>query len=283
MMKVLITGAGGQLGWDVMKELERRNIDCCGVDVADFDITDMQATRESIWAYAPDAVIHCSAYTAVDKAEDDVERCTAVNVEGTRNIAVACRKIGAKLIYISTDYVFPGTGTEPYEIGDRTGPESVYGKTKLAGEMAVRELADKLFIVRISWAFGKNGSNFVKIMLRLGKERDEVRVVDDQIGSPTYTADLASLLCDMAQSDKYGIYHASNEGYCSFAEFAEEIFRQASYTAKVVPIPTSQYPARAIRPFNSRLSKRSLDKAGFNRLPDWKDALSRYLKEINAI
>lgn len=279
-MKILVTGAKGQLGYDVMKLLQARNIECLGADIEDFDITDAQATAAFIINYCPDAVIHCSAYTAVDKAEENLELCKAVNGQGTRNIAAVCKEIDAKLVYISTDYVFPGTGDREYEVNDSTGPIGAYGLTKLDGELAVRELLTKYFIVRISWVFGKNGNNFVKTMLRLGKERSEINVVCDQIGSPTYTADLAPLLCDMVMTEKYGTYHATNEGYCSWAEFTQVIFKQAGYTAKVNFIPTSEYPTRANRPLNSRMSKRSLDKAGFSHLPTWQDALKRYLVEI---
>lgn len=279
-MKVLVTGVGGQLGYDVMKVLKQRNIECLGADIAEFDITNFVGANEFITKYNPDAVIHCSAYTAVDKAEDKLEFCQAVNVKGTENIAKVCQAIDAKMIYISTDYVFPGTGDTYYEVGDQTGPLSAYGKTKLDGENAVRATIDKHFIVRISWVFGKNGNNFIKTMLRLGKEQDQLNVVCDQIGSPTYTADLASLLCDMVVTAKYGTYHATNEGICSWAQFATEIFKQAGYMTKVNFIPTSDYPTRAVRPLNSRMSKSSLDEAGFNRLPSWQDAVGRYLKEI---
>lgn len=279
-MKILVTGAAGQLGYDVIKELKQRNINCLGADLAEFDITDFAATNAFITAYHPDAVIHCSAYTAVDKAEDNREICQAVNVQGTENIAKVCKNIGAKMIYISTDYVFPGTGEKYYEVDDQTGPLSVYGQTKLDGENVVRTTVDKYFIVRISWVFSKNGNNFVKTMLRLGKERQEINVVCDQIGSPTYTADLAPLLCDMVVTEKYGIYHATNEGMCSWAEFAEEIFRQAGYSTKVNLILTSEYPTRAVRPLNSRMSKSSLSEAGFTRLPSWQDAIGRYLNEL---
>ncbi len=277
---MLVTGVKGQLGYDVVKELEKRKIECLGVDIDDFDITDETAVTAFIKNYNPGAVIHCSAYTAVDKAEDNPELCRKVNAEGSRNIARVCREINAKMIYISTDYVFSGTGDQPYEVDDPTGPTSVYGMTKLEGEWAVKEVLQKYFIVRISWVFGKNGNNFVKTMLRIGKERDEVNVVCDQIGSPTYTSDLAPLLCDMVASEKYGTYHATNEGYCSWAEFAQEIFKQADYSTNVRYISTSEYPTRAKRPSNSRMSKKSLDKAGFKRLSSWKDALSRYLNEI---
>lgn len=279
-MKILVTGAGGQLGYDVCKVLDARNIENKGVDVADFDITDAKAAYAYITGYRPDAVIHCSAWTAVDKAEDEPEKVRAVNTEGPRNIALACRDIGAKMLYISTDYVFPGNGERFYEPDDPTGPLGAYGKTKLGGELAVRELLDRFFIVRISWVFGKNGNNFVKTMLRLAESRTEVSVVCDQIGSPTYTADLAPLLCDMIATDKYGIYHATNEGVCSWAEFAQEIFRLVGKDVTVYPIPTSEYPARAVRPLNSRMSKDKLEQMGFSRLPPWQDALGRYLKEL---
>ena len=279
-MKILVTGVGGQLGYDVCKVLDARKIENKGVDLADFDITDAQATREYIVSYHPDAVIHCSAWTAVDKAEDELEMVRAVNTEGARNIASACKEIGAKMLYLSTDYVFPGTGDRFYEPDDPTGPLDAYGKTKLGGELAVKELLDRYFIVRISWVFGKNGNNFVKTMLRLAETKSELNVVCDQIGSPTYTADLAPLLCDMVMTDKYGTYHATNEGICSWAEFAEEIFRLAGKQVKVNYIPTSEYPTRAVRPLNSRMSKDKLEEAGFARLPHWKDALNRYIKDM---
>lgn len=279
-MKVLVTGVKGQLGYDVMKVLKSRNIDCLGADIEEFDITNATQTREFIKAYGPDVVVHCSAFTAVDRAEEVMDVCHAVNALGPRNIAEVCKELDAKMIFISTDYVFPGTGEEFYEVNDPTGPLGQYGATKLEGEKAVQELLEKYFIVRISWVFGKNGNNFVKTMLRLGKEREEINVVSDQIGSPTYTADLAILLCDMLETEKYGVYHATNEGICSWAEFTQEIFDIVGYTTKVNPIKTSEYPAKAARPLNSRMSKASLDESGFHRLPDWKDALKRYIKEI---
>lgn len=279
-MKILVTGVGGQLGYDVMKVLRQRKIDCLGADIEDFDITDAAASAQFIENYAPDAVIHCSAYTAVDRAEEEADRCRQVNAKGPRNIAEACKRIGAKMVYVSTDYVFPGFGDRFYEVSDPTGPATVYGKTKLEGEAAVKELLDRYFIVRVSWVFGKNGNNFVKTMLRLGRERPEVSVVSDQIGSPTYTADLAPVLCDLVQTEQYGVYHATNEGVCSWADFAAEIFRLGGCKARVHPIPSSQYPAKAPRPLNSRLSKKSLLEAGFGPLPCWQDALARYLKEI---
>nr|WP_302665548.1 dTDP-4-dehydrorhamnose reductase [uncultured Agathobaculum sp.] len=281
-MKVLVTGVGGQLGYDVCKVLDARQIENKGVDLVDFDITDAQATRNYIVTYHPDAVIHCSAWTAVDKAEDELDTVRAVNTEGPRNIAAACKEIGAKMLYLSTDYVFPGTGDRFYEPEDPTGPLGAYGATKLGGELAVKKLLDRYFIVRISWVFGKNGNNFIKTMLRLAETKNEINVVCDQIGSPTYTADLAPLLCDMIMTDKYGTYHATNEGICSWAKFAEEIFRLAGKQVKVNHIPTSEYPTRAVRPLNSRMSKDKLEQAGFTRLPHWKDALQRYLKEIES-
>lgn len=281
-MKILVTGVGGQLGYDVCKVLDARQIENKGVDLVDFDITDAEATRNYIVTYHPGAVIHCSAWTAVDKAEDELDTVRAVNTEGPRNIAAACKEIGAKMLYLSTDYVFPGNGDRFYEPEDPTGPLGAYGATKLGGELAVKELLDRYFIVRISWVFGKNGNNFVKTMLRLAETKSELNVVCDQIGSPTYTADLAPLLCDMIMTDKYGTYHATNEGICSWAEFAEEIFRLAGKQVKVNHIPTSEYPTRAMRPLNSRMSKDKLEQAGFTRLPHWKDALQRYLKEIES-
>lgn len=280
-MKILVTGAHGQLGYDMLKVLAARGIEGIPADIAEFDITDIQAAENFISGCRPDAVVHCAAYTAVDKAEDDAERCRLINEIGTENIARACKKVDAKMVYISTDYVFPGTGDTFYETGASTGPLSVYGKTKLSGELSVKSLLARYFIVRTSWVFGKNGNNFVRTMLRLGKEREELNVVRDQVGSPTYTADLASLLADMAVSEKYGVYHATNEGVCSWAEFAEEIFRQAGMSTRVNFITADQYPARAHRPANSRLSKASLDRAGFHRLPSWNDALKRYLAEIS--
>ncbi|HWQ75635.1 MAG TPA: dTDP-4-dehydrorhamnose reductase [Syntrophomonas sp.] len=279
-MKVLVTGIKGQLGFDVMKELKRRQIDSLGADIEDFDITDEKAARDFIVSNRPDAVIHCSAYTAVDKAEDNPELCRAVNAEGPRNIAKVCKEIDAKMIYISTDYVFPGDGAAFYETDVVIGPLSVYGQTKLEGELAVKELLYKHFIVRISWVFGINGNNFIKTMLKLSETRSEVSIVSDQIGSPTYTADLAPLLCEMVVTDKYGTYHATNEGTCSWAELAEETFKIAGRNTKVNFITTEKYPTRAIRPKNSRLSKKSLDAAGFKRLPEWQDAVKRYLVEL---
>lgn len=279
-MKVFVTGASGQLGYDVCKELETRHIEYRGVSSKELDITDSNAVHRELIAYHPDAVIHCAAYTKVDLAEDEPEKCWAVNVDGTRNIAESCRELDAKMVYISTDYVFPGTGDRFYEPTDPVGPVNTYGRSKLAGELAVQSLLDKYFIVRISWVFGKNGNNFVKTMLRLAETRTELNVVCDQIGSPTYTADLAPLLCDMVQTEKYGIYHATNEGVCSWAEFAESIFKLLDKQVTVHPIPTCEYLTSAVRPLNSRLSKAHICNVGGNQLPQWSDALARFLDEI---
>jgi dTDP-4-dehydrorhamnose reductase len=280
MGRILVTGVKGQLGFDVAKELTKRGIDCLGTGSEDFDITEEEAVREFLISCQPETVIHCAAYTAVDKAEDAPEQCEAVNVAGSRNVAKACSEIGAKMIYLSTDYVFSGAGTGFYETDAPTGPLGVYGRTKLEGELAVRAALSRHFIVRTSWVFGVNGNNFIKTMLKLSESRDEVSVVSDQIGSPTYTADLAPLLCDMALTDRYGTYHATNEGICSFAELAEAAFREAGRNTRVNFITTEEYPTRAPRPKNSRLSKQSLDQAGFNRLPDWRDAVKRYIEEL---
>ena len=280
-MKVLVTGAGGQLGYDVIKELNKRNIDFIGADKEEFDITDFEASRKFITDHMPEAVIHCSAYTAVDKAEDEPELCYLVNAVGTKNIAEICKEIDAKMVYISTDYVFDGTKDGFYEIDDIPNPINVYGNTKLAGEKVVREILEKYFIVRISWVFGINGNNFVKTMLRLGKEHDELNVVADQIGSPTYTVDLATLLVDMIHTNKYGIYHATNEGECSWAEFAEEIFKVASMDVKVNHISTTEYPTKANRPMNSKMSKISIENNNFNKLSLWNKSLEKYINEIN--
>lgn len=280
-MKILVTGANGQLGFDVCRELKNRKIEYKGTYRTDFDISNEEETYSYVIEYAPDIVIHCAAWTAVDKAEDEAEAAKQVNENGTRAIARACKDLDAKMIYISTDYVFSGVGDRFYEPEDETAPLGVYGKTKLGGENAVKELLDKYFIVRISWVFGIHGNNFVKTMLRLAETRNYISVVCDQIGSPTYTTDVASLLCDMAESEKYGVYHATNEGVCSWAEFAEEIFKVAGIKMKVRPIPTSEYPTRAVRPLNSRMSKNKLEKMGFDRLPTWQDALVRFWKEIS--
>lgn len=279
-MRVLVTGVSGQLGYDVARVLTQRGIEYRGTSSKELDITDRAAVEHLMQAYRPDAVIHCAAYTKVDLAEDEPERCWAVNADGTRNLAAACREIGAKMLYISTDYVFPGTGEQFRRTDDPVSPVNTYGRSKLAGELAVQSLLETYFIVRISWVFGKNGNDFVKTMLRLAETRTELTVVCDQIGSPTYTADLAPLLCDMVQTERYGIYHATNGGTCAWSEFAKAIFELADKQVTVYPIPTSAYPTRAVRPLNSRMSKERLHSNGFQELPEWKNALARYLKEI---
>lgn len=276
-MKVLVTGSTGQLGWDVMKELEKRGIDCRGTGSKDLDITDRDAVMQYIGAYRPDAVIHCAAYTAVDKAEDEPELCRKVNADGTSYIAEACKMVDAKMVYISTDYVFGDDGDQPHEVDDPPHPLNVYGQTKWEGEEAVRRILQKYFIVRISWVFGEHGNNFVKTMLRLGKMRKEISVVADQFGAPTYTADLAPLLCDMILTEKYGTYHACNSGCCSWAEFAEEIFKTAGMDVKVIPLRTEEYPVKAKRPRNSRLSNLSLRQSKVNNLRSWERAVHVFL------
>ena len=281
-MKVFVTGVKGQLGHDVMNELAKRGLEGIGVDMEEMDITDAEACERVIKAAAPEAVIHCAAYTAVDAAEDNRDLCHRVNGEGTKNIARVCSELDIPMMYISTDYVFNGQGERPWEPDDYREPLNVYGLTKYEGEIAVEQLLKKYFIVRIAWVFGLNGKNFIKTMLRLGKERGAVSVVDDQIGSPTYTYDLARLLVDMIQTDRYGRYHATNEGLCSWYEFACEIFRQAGMDeVKVTPVDSASYPAKAKRPFNSRMSKEKLTENGFERLPSWQDALGRYLKVLS--
>ena len=274
---ILVTGITGQLGYDVAKELERRGENFIGTTRKELDLSKPDEVKNFIIEKKPSAVIHCAAYTAVDKAESEAELALTVNGLATRKIAEGCKEIGAKMLYISTDYVFGGDGDTPYEISDEKAPQNIYGKSKLLGEDSVIALLRNYFIVRISWVFGSNGKNFVKTMLNFDKRRKKISVVDDQIGSPTYTADLAPLLVDMINSDKYGIYHATNEGFCSWAEFAEEIFKQSGREITVEKIPTSDYPTPAKRPFNSRLSKKTLDEAGFKRLPDWQDAVTRFL------
>ena len=283
-MKVLVTGVKGQLGYDVVNELTKRGIEAVGVDIQEMDITDAASVEKVIGEAAPDAVVHCAAYTAVDAAEDNVEICRKVNADGTQNIANVCKKLDCKMVYISTDYVFDGEGTRPWEPEDERHPLNVYGQTKYEGELAVQNTLEKYFIVRIAWVFGLNGKNFIKTMLNVGKTHDTVRVVNDQIGTPTYTYDLARLLVDMNETEKYGYYHATNEGgYISWYDFTKEIYRQAGYTTRVLPVTTAEYGlSKAARPFNSRLDKSKLVENGFTPLPTWQDALSRYLKEIKA-
>ena len=285
-MKVLVTGVKGQLGFDVVKELKKRGYDAVGVDINEMDITDAEKVTEVITDVNPDVVVHCAAWTAVDAAEDEenIPKVRAINVSGTQNIADVCKNINCKMIYISTDYVFNGLGTEPWQADCRDyDPLCVYGQTKLEGELAVSQTLDKYFIVRIAWVFGKNGNNFIKTMLNVGKKFDTVRVVNDQIGTPTYTYDLARLLVDMAETDKYVYYHVTNEGgYISWYDFTCEIFKQVGYDTEVVPVTTEEYGlSKAARPFNSRLDKSKLTENGFKPLPVWQDALERYLKEID--
>lgn len=286
-MRVLVTGAKGQLGTDVMAELKSNNIEAVGIEREELDIVDAKACEEFFdKANAEkriDAVIHCAAYTAVDKAEDEQELSYNINALGTKNIATACKKFDMKLMYISTDYVFNGQGERPWEPDDERQPLNVYGRTKYEGELFVEEITEKYFIVRIAWVFGIAGNNFIKTMLKLAKERDSLTVVDDQIGSPTYTADLSKLLVSMIQTDKYGRYHATNEGYCSWYEFAKEIFKVAGVTINVTPVDSSAYPAKAKRPANSRMEKKKLDEAGFKRLPSWQDATRRYIEELQKL
>ena len=302
-MKVFVTGVNGQLGHDVMNELYKRGHEAVGTDVAEvysgiadgspvttlpyivLDITDTESVEKVITEIKPDAVIHCAAWTAVDMAEDDdkVALVRAVNAGGTQNIADVCKKLNCKMTYISTDYVFNGQGTEPWQPDCKEyAPLNVYGQTKLEGELAVANTLDKYFLVRIAWVFGLNGKNFIKTMLSVGKKYDTVRVVNDQIGTPTYTLDLARLLVDMVETDKYGYYHATNEGgYISWYDFTCEIFEQAGYATNVVPVTTEEYGlSKAARPFNSRLDKSKLIENGFDPLPTWQDAVKRYLKEI---
>ena len=282
-MRILVTGVKGQLGFDVVNELKKNNIEAVGVDIEEMDITDAAAVKKVITESKVDGVIHCAAYTAVDAAEDNEEICRKINAGGTKNIADVCKELDIKMMYISTDYVFNGQGETPWQPDCKDyKPLNVYGQTKLEGELAVSETLDKYFIVRIAWVFGVNGKNFIKTMLNVGKTHDTVTVVNDQVGTPTYTYDLARLLVDMIQTDKYGYYHATNEGgYISWYDFTCEIYKQAGYTTKVVPVTTAEYGvSKAARPFNSRLDKSKLVENEFKPLPTWQDALARYLKEI---
>ena len=290
-MRVFVTGVKGQLGYDVMNELEKQGLEGIGVDIDEMDITDADQVNEVIKEAAPDAVIHCAAYTAVDAAEDNEEICRKVNAQGTENIAKVCEELDIKMMYISTDYVFNGQGERPWEPDDKREPLNVYGQTKYEGELAIEEHVKKFFTVRIAWVFGVNGKNFIKTMLNVAKTHDTLKVVNDQIGTPTYTFDLARLLVDMIETDKYGYYHATNEGgYISWYDFTKEIFRQAAELGHdeygedkvtVLPVTTEEYGvSKAARPFNSRLDKSKLVENGFTPLPTWQDALGRYLKEI---
>lgn len=279
-MKVLVTGYNGQLGYDVVKRGEKQGLEMQGIGIDDLDITNEAAVYEFVDNVKPDAIIHCAAYTAVDKSEDDKSLCWNVNVEGTKYLATAAKKINAKFVYISTDYVFDGEGTRAFVETDAPNPVGYYGLTKYEGEKVVRSLIDNSFIVRISWVFGINGNNFIKTMLRLGETRNELNVVGDQIGSPTYTYDLARLLVDMVVTEKYGTYHATNEGFCSWAEFAQEIFEIAGLDVKVNSITTEEYPTRAVRPKNSRMSKQKLIDNGFKPLPVWREAIKHYITQL---
>ncbi len=278
-IKVLVTGASGQLGYDVVKRLKELGIPVLSTDRSTLDVTDKVQVQTYLGAQHPDVVIHCAAYTAVDKAEDERQICYAVNVEGTRNIAETVREIGAAIVYISTDYVFDGSGKEPHSEDQSTSPLNYYGYTKNLGEEIVRETVEKHFIIRTSWLFGLNGPNFIKKMQYLAETKDELSVVCDQVGSPTYTKDLAVLICDMIQTRHYGTYHGVNEGYCSWYEFAEKIFSKSGLSISVNPVLTSQYFTKAKRPLNSRLSREKLDKVGLKRLPHWENALERFLNE----
>ena len=282
-MRILVTGVKGQLGYDVMNELAKREHTGIGVDVEEMDITDAAKVEQVIKESEVEAVIHCAAYTAVDAAEDNAELCHKINAEGTENIAKVCKELDLKMIYISTDYVFNGEGTRPWEPDDEREPLNVYGQAKYEGELAVEKYLEKYYIVRIAWVFGVNGKNFIKTMLNLSETHDELSVVNDQIGSPTYTYDLAKLLVDMVETDKYGRYHATNEGLCTWYEFATEIFRQAGKKITVHPVTSEQFPSKAKRPHNSRMSKDKLEANGLDRLPTWQDALNRYLKTIGVI
>ncbi len=281
-MKVMVTGARGQLGQEVVRRLKLLGIPSLPVDVEDFDLTNPDQVNEAVLRLKPDAIIHCAAYTAVDRAETEPARCCLINATGTHNLVRAALKVDAKLCLISTDYVFDGQGEQPWETDAKRNPRSVYGQSKLQAEQAVSTQMTRYFIVRIEWLFGIGGPNFVRTMLRLGREREEVRVVNDQIGSPTYAPDLAVFLCDLIRTDKYGIYHASSEGECAWSDFAKEIFEQSGVRCRVIPVPSEEYPTLAKRPLNSRLSKACLDREGFARLPTWQDALSRYLDELRA-
>jgi dTDP-4-dehydrorhamnose reductase len=282
-MKIIVTGVNGQLGYDVIRELKFRGYhDILGIDIEDLDITSHEDVNNFFNVNNPSTIIHCAAYTAVDKAETNKELCMNVNVRGTKNLVEQAMKYNAKFVYISTDYVFDGEKVLPYEVDDKPNPQSVYGETKYLGELETLKY-DKHFIVRISWVFGKNGFNFVKTMLRLSNENESLKIVNDQYGTPTYTKDLARLLVDLIKTDKYGTYHGTNEGTCTWYEFAREIFKLANIDNPVYPIFTSDYPTRAKRPKNSVMSKKILDDNGFSRLPEWKDALQRYLKEIEVI
>lgn len=282
-MSMIVTGSKGQLGYDVIRELSKRGYkNILGIDIEDLDITNEEDVNQFFKKNNPTVIVHCAAYTAVDKAEDNIDLCMNVNVNGTKYLVEQAKKYSSKFVYISTDYVFDGYKQLPYEINDEPNPKSTYGKSKYLGELETIKY-EKHFIVRISWVFGKNGSNFVKSILRLGKEREFLNIVDDQVGSPTYTYDLSKLLIDLIETNKFGIYHATNEGSCTWYGFTKEIFRLANINIPIHPISTSDYPTKAKRPMSSMMNKSKLDENGFIRLPEWKNALERYLKEIEVI
>ena len=278
-MKILVTGVKGQLGYDVVKALESRGYQPVGVDREEMDLMNNNMIQNFIMNLKPEAIIHCAAYTAVDQAEEEVEICYQINAEAVKVIAECAKTLDIPMIYISTDYVFDGTKASEYVETDIPNPINVYGASKLKGEQYVQQLLEKFYIVRISWVFGINGNNFIKTMQRLGNEHDELNIIHDQVGSPTYTAHLAPLLVDMIETDQYGIYHATNEGYCSWYEFADEIFKQSQLDVTLHPITTDQYKTKAKRPLNSQMSKQKLSDYGFHRLPTWQEALKNYLNQ----
>ena len=281
-MKILVTGVAGQLGYDCVRRLNALGIPCVGVDKDDFDLTDAEATDAFVRAAAPTHIIHCAAYTAVDRAESEPEVCAAVNGDGTMNVVRAALSVGASLVYISTDYVFSGDGEEPWAEDAPYGPKNVYGLSKVQGEIAVRSLMKRYYLIRTSWVYGIHGKNFVRTMLKLGKEKNEIRVVDDQIGSPTYSADLARVICDLIVTGRFGIYHVTNEGYMSWAHFARLILAGEGLSCRVIPIPTAEYHTPARRPLNSRMSMGRLRESGVAPMPTVENALSRYLQELSA-
>lgn len=277
---IIVTGAKGQLGGDVCELLKKEGADFSGIDKDDLDITDENAVNGFFEKNKASALIHCAAYVAVDKAEDEKEICFAVNEKGTRNLAAVCKRHGIKMLYVSTDYVFPGDGTEPFEANSKKAPLNAYGLSKLKGEEAVKENLDSYFIVRTSWVFGEKNTNFIATMLRLAETRSELNVVNDQVGSPTYSKDLAVLICQMIKTERYGTYHGTNEGFCSWYDLAKKAFDIAGKTVKVNPVKSEEFPTKATRPKNSRLSKKCLDENGFDRLPPWENAVERYLANI---
>lgn len=282
-MKVLVTGADGQLGYDVVKKLKELNIEHIGVDKEDFDLTNEKETKNFIINYQPDVIVHCAAYTDVDEAEVERELCYQINVLGTKYVAESAKELNAKMLYISTDYVFDGQGEEPFEVTDQPNPINYYGETKYQGEQEVQKLLNKYFIIRTSWVFGEHGDNFIKTMLKLGKEKDEISVVADQYGSPTYTGDLVELIIKMIRTDNYGIYHATNEGFCSWYEFAKIIFQAANMDVNTKPVSSDKFKTNAKRPNNSRLSKKELDNNKFDKLTEVESVIDDYVKRLNLL